>query len=557
MNDFDFRSNSAVLKYCVDVLGLDDVDELDHNELVEKIVNSYSRKDMKKLFEINNIVDVRFKQLVSIRNAYLQKIKVFCQAGNYLDDIDIDGESIVDDNSHSKTAQFDKLSPFIKDLPKTQQKLLIDHMRKTKTLSYTLETYNSDKKLKSKLSNPTKKTIRNFLAKEQYQIDLMTGNDSSDDDIENSTGNVSKEDEYLSDFSTSSNKHDDHNKVTKKDSTNSDEDDDDDDDDYDNIFGVNDNERSGKRKKSNDDESESSIITSPKKSRVPSSPPTSKAMLLVSPRVKKGKKKNLTPRKALKKKSDYAKVNVHVSVKIPKVSGQPDEGVYYLIVTTEDNKGENLFVWRPNFLKEVFECYQDDYEEGDYWKEQVLFDYYERCDKPKSDTQLLDKGQYPAFVLVIQLEVTPEILKKALPDHDKTISTEHMFIKTMFDCFWNNMVKDKNFEALLVNCVEKTYLPKDKVFDETYPRRRLSSYSSSLARCLAQDLTTKKKRSDNFDKLENPELAFHFNVPLSDHLITSSLKGICAELKLKRNTRKDLELFEKFTGFKAVKKEKK
>ena len=559
MNDFDFRSNSEVLKYCEEILHLEDIDELDHNELVEKIVNSYTKKDMTKLLDINEIFDVKFKKIVSIRNAYLQKIKVFDQAGNYLDDINIDDDEIIDDDSFSKVAQFDKHQSFIKKLPKSQQKLLLEHMNKTKTSTYTLDSYNQDKRLKSKLSNATKKIIRNFFAKEQNQIDLMTETDSFDNDNDDSAENVSNESALFSDDEEDNEDYEDshRSKRSTKRSYKTAEDDEED-DDFDDIFGINDEENRSKRKKSSDDSSVTTIETRSKKARnSPTSSPPSKAMLLVSPRVKQGKRKSLTPKKAYKKKSDYSKVNVHVSVKIPKQSGEEDEGVYYLIVTTENDKGEGLFAWRPSFLKEVFECFQDDYEEGDYWREQVLFDCYEQCDKPKSDNQALEKGQYPAFVLVIQLEVTPEILKKALPNHNSGISTEHLFVKTMFDCFWNNMVKDSKFEPRLVNCIEKTYLPKDKVFDDTYPRRRLSSYASSLARCLAQDLSTKKKRSDNFDKLDNPEQFFHFNVPLSDHIITSSLKVICSELQLKRSTKKEIELVEKFTGFKVPKKEKK
>ena len=510
---------------------------------------------MKKLLEINEIFDVRFKQLVSIRNAYLQKIKVFCQAGNYLEDINVEDDDIVDDDSISKVAQFDKHDTFIKELPRSQQKLLLDHMKKTKTIFYTLATYNSDSKLKSKLSNPTKKSIRNFFAKEQNQIDLMTEKDSFDDGNE-STGNASKEEEYLSDDEEESDDQLESRKSSKRGYKISEEEEEDN-DDFDDIFGdINDDDKRTKRKKLNEETSVSKISTRSKKVNNPYASPPSKAMLLVSPRVKKGKKKSLTPKKAYKKKSDYAKVNVHVSAKIPKRFGNDDDGVYYLVVTTENDKGQNLFAWRPKYLKEVFECFQEDYEEGDYWRDQVLFDYYEKCDEPKSDNQYLEKGEYPAFVLVIQLEVTPEILKRALPDRNNGISTEHVFIRTMFDCFWNNMVKDSNFEARLINCIEKTNLPKDQSFDDTYPRHRLSSYSSSVARCLAQDLSSKKKRSDNFDKLENPEQVFHFNTPLSDHIIKSSLKAICSELKLKRNTKKDVELFEKFTGFKVMKTEK-
>ena len=558
LNDFDFRSNNAVVQYCERVLHIEDIDELDHNELVEKIVNSYSKKEMKELLEVNEIFDIKFKKLVSIRTSYLQKIKVFCQAGNYLEDINIE-EDDCDDEQESicKIAQFDKHDAFIKDLPKTQQKLLLDHMKKSKTIFYTLDSYNGDKKLKSKLSNPTKKQIRNFFAKEQNQIDLMTANDSFDDDNEETNGIQStEENEYMSDYSSTSNNQE---KSGKKSSSKSrksdDEDDSEEEDDFDGVFGSNNGDGKGKRKTPYDDASGSTMSTRSKKVKNPYTSPPSKAMLLVSPRVKKGKKKSMTPNKAMKKKGDYSKVNVHVSVKIPKRFGDDDEeGVYYLMVTTENDKGGNLFAWRPNFLKEVFECFQEDYEEGDYWREQVLFDYYERCDKPKSDSQMLDNRNYPVFVLVIQLEVTPEILKRALPNHNNGISTEQLFVRTMFDCFWNNMVKDSNFEARLVNCIEKTYLPKDKEFDDTYPRNRISSYTSSLARCLARDMGNKQKRSDNFDKLENPEKVFHFNVPMSDHIIKPSLKAICTELKLKRTTKKDVELFEKFTGFKATRK---
>ena len=305
-----------------------------------------------------------------------------------------------------------------------------------------------------------------------------------------------------------------------------------------------------KEKKSNSDSSESMVQTRSKKQCVPSTPPPSKAMLLVSPKVQKGKKKSLTPNKANKSKSDFSKVSVHVSVKAPKKMNQEDR-TYFLIIETENGQGENLFAWRPKFLKEVFECFQEDYEPGDYWRENVSFLCIEQCDSPNSEMQKLNSKGYGVNLIAIQLEVTGDIVRKVIPDEDDGISAEHIFIKTMFDCFWKSMVSDKSFEPRLVNCIEKTVLPPNHNFDETYPRKSVTSYVSPVVRCLAKDKSKKKKRSDNFDKLENPQFDFHFNVPLGDFMLGPQVKEICSELKLKRKSKKEKEVFEKFTGFTA------
>ena len=505
---------------------------------------------MKDLLELNEITDIKFKNVVSIRNAFLQKLKVFDQVGNYLEDINVDVDAETSDTEVDKVAKLDKHNVVSCKLSKGQKKVLLEHMTKNKVFFYTIDTYNGDLVLKSKLSKQSKKLIRNFFAKEQNMIDMMTSTDSADEEddvMDNIIGSPGKNKVDMSDDSDNSDEE-------CSDSEDDENDSDNDSDDYSGVFGNTGGKKNHqnvkKRKKSNSDSSESMVQTRSKKQCVPSTPPPSKAMLLVSPKVQKGKKKSLTPNKANKSKSDFSKVSVHVSVKAPKKVNQED-GTYFLIIETENGQGENLFAWRPKFLKEVFECFQEDYEPGDYWRENVSFLCIEQCDSPNSEMQKLNSKGYGVNLIAIQLEVTEDILRKVIPDEDDGISAEHIFIKTMFDCFWKNMVNDKSFEPRLVNCIEKTLLPPNHNFDETYPRKSVTSYVSPVVRCLAKDKSKKKKRSDNFEKLENPQFDFHFNVPLGDFMLGPQVKEICSELKLKRKSKKEKEVFEKFTGFTA------
>lgn len=490
---------------------------------------------MNDLFETNGLVPPASSELPVIRNYYLRKILVISDEGNCLPSIQHDGDD--DDESFDERnvqAQLNRFSSVLTDgsISNEGRKMILDHMRRKKIHFFTEDSFDKDRVLKSKLTVKVKKEIRNYFTKEQFHIDKVLAEEGRFQQECNNTSVICNDDDM------------DEDEINNEE----DEDDNDENDSYDNTTSI-----STSTTLASKDNQPINVVTTPihntrsTKRQASSTPSLSTP---TSPAKKKKGKRSLTPKNTVRsKKSDFAKVNVYTSVKVPSKTVR-NEGKFMVLVTTDNGSGENLFAWRPAYLKPVFELFQDDFESGEFLVDDVTFEVYEQCEEPQSDDQKQSGNKYSVDLLAMIFPYTKETCHKAglaFRNHGKN---EKDFVKKMFDSFWDNMVKDELFEPRLINCIERASLSSNSTFDEEYPKRRFRDYTSRVAQCLARDKTTKKKRSDNFDKLENPEKSFHWDVPISDLIIKSTVEHIVLnDLVVPRGPKKeDSNLFERFTG---------
>lgn len=520
---------------------------------------------MKELFKMNNIPEPVSAELPVFRNYYLRKIAVISDDGSCLPNIDIlkerpklskeENEEESEDERNT-LAQLNRFSSVLTDgsLTKEAKSKIINHMKKMKIFFYTYDSFNQDVDLKSKLSKMTKKKIREYFLKEQFHIDKVLAEEEMEEDFSQFEGQSNgNQENYVDDLIET-------NDLKSKDNENEDSEEiegdtfngstiESDDDSIFNNPSTCSNPPSSTSISTKSSQIEKNNFTSPASrgtKRTNSTPSLSNS---VSPAKKKGKK-SLTPRNTVRgKKSDYAKVNVYTTIKVPSKTLK-NEGKFLVVVTTENGSGDNLFAWRPTYLKPVFELFQDDYEEGEYLGDDIKFEVYEQVSEPQGEDQKISGSKYPVNLLTISMPYTKQTCHKAglaFKDHK---TTEKEFVKLMFDSFWDSMVKDSLFEPRLINCIERANCSEGDDFDETYPRRHFKSYNSRVAQCLAQDKTSKKKRSDNFDKLDKPEKVFHWDVPLSNLITKSNVHLIKNEFDCQYGPNKvDKEIFEKFTGF--------